>query len=193
MPPHPARRKTRVPDGGATTRPGRTRPSRSETRPRLDSLAGPPRSLVVQSDDPARTLEIGRSIGELLPRGAVLSLEGGLGVGKTLIAKGICAGLGVADEVTSPSFVLAEEYAGAFPVLHFDLYRLDSVDEVARIGLFDAIDGRNVVIVEWGDRLPAGTFDADVRIVMDIAGERSRAIRIEGAGDFVERLEGRIA
>jgi tRNA threonylcarbamoyladenosine biosynthesis protein TsaE len=106
---------------------------------------------------------------------------------------GICAGLGVSGEVLSPSFVLAEEYAGIFPVFHFDLYRLESVDEVARIGLFDAIDDRNVVIVEWGDRLPAGSFDADVRIVMEITGERSRALTIEGRDGFLDALEGSIA
>ena len=89
--------------------------------------------------------------------------------------------------------MLAEEYAGVFPVFHFDLYRLENVDEVARIGLFDAIDDRNVVIVEWGDRLPAGSLDADVRIVMEITGDRSRAMTIEGRGGFLDALEGSIA
>jgi tRNA threonylcarbamoyladenosine biosynthesis protein TsaE len=78
-------------------------------------------------------------------------------------------------------------------VFHFDLYRLESVDEVARIGLFDAIDDRNVVIVEWGDRLPAGSLDADVRIVLEITGDRGRAITLEGTNGFLEALEGSIA
>jgi len=172
----PAHRKTKVPDRIALRR--------------LERFEGLRRSVVFSSDAPERTLEIGCSIGELLPGGAVLSLEGGLGAGKTLMVKGICGGLGVSDEVLSPSFVLAEEYAGVFPVFHFDLYRLDSVDEVVRIGLFDAIDGLSVVIVEWGDRLPPGTLDADVRIVMEIAGERSRTITIEGRGSFIASLEG---
>jgi tRNA threonylcarbamoyladenosine biosynthesis protein TsaE len=176
MPPHPARRATRIGDGSAPRR--------------LDRFEGERRSIALESESPERTLAIGRRVGGLLPGGAVLSLEGGLGAGKTLIAKGICAGLGVSGDVVSPSFVLAEEYAGAFPVLHFDLYRLESVDEVARIGLFDAIDGRNVVIVEWGDRLPAGSLDADVRIVMEIVGASSRSMTIEGPGGFLEALEG---
>jgi tRNA threonylcarbamoyladenosine biosynthesis protein TsaE len=179
MPPHPGRRESEK-DGGVSRR-------------RLDRFAGDRRRVSLASESPDRTLAAGRAIGSLLPPGAVLSLEGGLGAGKTLIAKGICAGLGVSDEVTSPSFVLAEEYAGAFPVLHFDLYRLESVDEVARIGLFDAIDGRNVIIVEWGDRLPAGSLDADVRIVMEITGDRSRRLAIEAPGGFLDELERSIA
>jgi tRNA threonylcarbamoyladenosine biosynthesis protein TsaE len=157
---------------------------------RLERFEGPRRSVVFSSDASERTLEVGRSIGELLPGGAVISLEGGLGAGKTLMVKGICGGLGVSDEVLSPSFILAEEYAGVFPVFHFDLYRLDSVDEVVRIGLFDAIDGLSVVIVEWGDRLPPGTLEADVRIAMEIAGERSRTITVEGRESFIASLEG---
>ncbi|MCX5753988.1 MAG: tRNA (adenosine(37)-N6)-threonylcarbamoyltransferase complex ATPase subunit type 1 TsaE [Candidatus Krumholzibacteria bacterium] len=179
MPPHPARRSTRTPNGASPQR--------------LDRLEGERRSIAPASGSPDRTLAIGRGIGSLVPRGTVLSLEGGLGAGKTLIAKGVCAGLGVSGEVLSPSFVLAEEYAGVFPVFHFDLYRLESVDEVARVGLFDAIDGRNVVIVEWGDRLPAGSLDADVRILLEITGDRSRAITIEGPGGFLDALEGSIA
>jgi tRNA threonylcarbamoyladenosine biosynthesis protein TsaE len=156
---------------------------------RLERFEGPRRSLMVSSDSPERTLTIGRAIGQLLPVGSVLSLEGGLGAGKTHIAKGICAGLGVSDEVLSPSFVLAEEYAGAFPVVHFDLYRLDDVDEIARIGLFDAMNGRAVVIVEWGDRIPAETLGADVRVVMEFAGERSRTITIDGGGNLLDAIE----
>jgi len=160
---------------------------------RLDRFEGARRSIARTSDSPDRTLAIGLAIGSLAPAGAVISLEGGLGAGKTFIAKGICAGLGVPDEVLSPTFVLAEEYAGEAPVYHFDLYRLESVDEVARVGLFDAIDGRNVVIVEWGDRLPVGSLEPDVRIVLEITGDWSRSITVEAPGAFLEALERGIA
>lgn len=179
MPPRPARRRTRI---------------HEETGPRrLQSFEGERRSITRSSESPDRTLAIGRRIGSLVPPGAVISLEGGLGAGKTLIAKGICAGLGVSGEVVSPSFVLAEEYEGIVPVFHFDLYRLESVDEVARIGFFDAIGDRNVVIVEWGDRLPAGSLDADVRVLLEITGDQSRGIAIEGRSGFLDALEGSIA
>ena len=136
------------------------------------------------------TIELGRRLGSLLPPGAVISLEGGLGSGKTVIAKGICAGLGVRDEVVSPSFVLVEEYAGELPVMHFDLYRLEFVQEALDIGLLDAIDGGNIVIVEWGDRLPDRVLRPDIRIMLRITGEQEREITIEAPQSFLESLTG---
>jgi len=177
--------------------PGAEHPKRGGSEPRrverLERLEGRDGRAVFASDSPARTLAIGRAIGSLVPAGAVLGLEGGLGAGKTLLAKGLCAGLGVADEVLSPSFILAEEYAGFAPVIHYDLYRLAGLDEAASIGLFDAIDGRSVVIVEWADRLPEGSLDSDVRIVMAITGAESRTIAVEAGRAFLSALERGIA
>lgn len=141
------------------------------------------------SSSPEETIELGRRIGELLPAGTVISLEGGLGAGKTLLTKGVCSGLGVDDEVLSPSFILVEEYMGEFPVMHFDLYRLELVQEALDIGLLDAMDGRNVVIVEWGDKLPEGLLKPDMRILLDITGEGEREISIEAWGSFLDSLQ----
>jgi tRNA threonylcarbamoyladenosine biosynthesis protein TsaE len=174
MAPRPSSRPS--PNGGP--RPGR--------RVRL---AGPRSTLKLRSDSPDRTLEIGRVLGSLVPAGTALSLEGGLGAGKTLLVKGLCAGLEVSDEVTSPSFILAEEYRGVFPVFHFDLYRLARLAEAADIGLFDAVDGRAVVIVEWGDRLPEGAMAFDAVARLRITGPESREIVIEGPKDLCDELE----
>jgi tRNA threonylcarbamoyladenosine biosynthesis protein TsaE len=167
----------------------RKRPPSRSAPERLAAFAGERRSLRLPSDAPARTVAIGRAIGALVPPGAVISLEGGLGVGKTLLAKGICSGLGVRDEVLSPSFILAEEYRGVVPVVHFDLYRLERLDEVSDIGLFDAVDGRRVVIIEWGDRLPEGAVDRDVEIVMSITGPDGREIVVTAGSGFLAALE----
>jgi tRNA threonylcarbamoyladenosine biosynthesis protein TsaE len=156
---------------------------------RLQQFESPKVRYVLTSESTEQTLEIGRRIGQLLPSGSVLSLEGGLGVGKTLLVKGICAGLGVDSEVLSPSFILLEEYRGELPVLHFDLFRLDDMDDVMDVGLFDAIDGCNIVIVEWGDRLPQGVLDVDIRVTMRITGSESREIFIEAYKNFLEALE----
>ena len=172
--------------------PPRTPRNGERSRPapaRLASFDGPRRRRTLASESPARTAELWRAIGGIVPPGAVISLEGGLGVGKTLLAKGICAGLGVREEVLSPSFILAEEYPGVVPVIHFDLYRLERLGEVSDIGLFDAVDGRSVVLVEWGDRLPAGALAVDVEIVMSITGPEGRDIAIEASAAFLDRLE----
>ena len=133
----------------------------------------------VAVDSPERTLALGERFGLIVPPGAVVSLEGGLGAGKTFFVKGVIVGLGISEEVLSPTFILVEEYKGDLPVFHFDLYRLEDVDEVEQTGLFDAVDGRNVVLVEWGDRLPEGLLDFDIRINIVITGERSRKITVE--------------
>jgi tRNA threonylcarbamoyladenosine biosynthesis protein TsaE len=172
------------------------KPSRAarEANPRrLASFEGPRSRTVLSSGSSERTAAIGRAMGGLLPAGAVVSLEGGLGVGKTVLAKGICAGLGVRDEVTSPSFILAEEYRGELPVFHFDLYRLTRLGEVSEIGLFDAIDGRNIVIIEWGDRLPCGALGIDVEVVMRIAGADEREIAVSAAAGFCGAIEEALA
>jgi len=156
---------------------------------RLAAFGGDRVRMVLSSDSSERTAAIGRSMGALLPPGAVVSLEGGLGVGKTVLAKGICSGLGVREEVLSPSFILAEEYHGELPVFHFDLYRLTKLGEVSEIGLFDAIDGRNVVIIEWGDRLPCGALEVDVEVIMRIASAEKREIAVSAQGGFCAALE----
>ena len=156
---------------------------------RLKHLESSKGRSILTTESTAQTLGIGERIGRLVPSGTVLSLEGGLGVGKTLLAKGICAGLGVDSEVLSPSFILLEEYRGELPVFHFDLFRLDNMDDVMEVGLFDAIDGHNVVIVEWGDRLPEGVLDVDIRVTMTIIGPESREIVIDAHRNFLKALE----
>jgi tRNA threonylcarbamoyladenosine biosynthesis protein TsaE len=144
---------------------------------------GDARSRVILSASSGETRSLGRHIGRILPAGSTISLEGGLGAGKTVLVKGIALGLGIEAEVLSPTFILVEEYRGGrIPLLHFDLYRLDKLDEVERIGLFDAVDGRNVVIVEWGDRLPEGSMEFDLTVSIRIIGEEEREVRISGSG-----------
>ncbi len=156
---------------------------------RLDSMKGEWGKTVVLSNSTGKTVELGKLMGSAVPSGTVISLEGGLGAGKTVMAKGICAGLGVDDEVRSSSFVLAEEYTGDLRVIHFDLYRLEEFQELEDIGFFDYIDGINVVLVEWGDRLPPGTVHVDIRIKMKIEGEETRRIELEAPDRFLKVLD----
>ncbi len=106
-------------------------------------------------------MSLGRAIAARLPAKCVVLLVGNLGAGKTTLAKGILAGLQVADpdEVTSPTFTLIHEYpsadrdaAGGRRAYHIDLYRLDTAEEVAGLGLDDLFDQEAVVLIEWGER-----------------------------------------
>ncbi|HON42515.1 MAG TPA: tRNA (adenosine(37)-N6)-threonylcarbamoyltransferase complex ATPase subunit type 1 TsaE [Bacillota bacterium] len=104
------------------------------------------------SHSPAETIAIGCGLGKLLQPGDVLCLAGGLGAGKTCLARGIAIGLG-ADEarVSSPTFVLAQEYRGRIPMYHLDLYRLTSAEEVEEAGLDEYVGGDGVAVIEWPD------------------------------------------
>ena len=114
-------------------------------------------------------IEAGRQLATEFESGEVVALNGPLGAGKTHFAKGIVAGLGSDDEVTSPTFALVNEYlSGRIPVFHFDFYRLDSADELLRIGWDEYLDEDGIILVEWAskfpDLLPGGTRILDLDI-----------------------------
>ena len=99
------------------------------------------------------TIELGRRLGELLDEGDVLVLTGDLGAGKTQLTKGIAAGMGVEDDVTSPTFTIQMVYEGSeLPLYHFDLYRLEDPDQLDDTGLFDVLGGDGPCVIEWGEQ-----------------------------------------
>ncbi|MDQ8190813.1 tRNA (adenosine(37)-N6)-threonylcarbamoyltransferase complex ATPase subunit type 1 TsaE [Roseibacillus persicicus] len=100
-------------------------------------------------------VERGAEFARDLPAGTVLALVGGLGMGKTHWTKGMLRGLGSNEVVTSPTFALLQEYAGGrLPVFHFDLYRLETEDEVLQLGWDDYLEEEGIVIAEWADLFP---------------------------------------
>ena len=109
----------------------------------------------VKTKNPDQTMHLGRLCGELLPQGSVVALIGDLGTGKTVFAKGVAKGLGVIDEqeITSPSFVLVNEYQGRWPVYHVDLYRLHRVREVEDLGWDELISSSGVALIEWAQKV----------------------------------------
>ena len=158
---------------------------------RLKSASGEMRTETVPTASPEETVLLGGRLGAVIPHGTTISIEGGLGAGKTVLVKGIAAGLGIEAEVLSPTFILVEEYRGGeAPLLHYDLYRLEELGEVERIGMFDAVDGRNFVVVEWGDRLPEGIMDFDIVISIGMTGRESRRVVISAPAEVIDSLRG---
>ena len=102
------------------------------------------------------TIALGEALARELPRHAAVLLIGNLGAGKTTLAKGIVKGLGAADpdQVSSPTFTLIHEYGEKPKVYHVDLYRLDRVSEVGRLGLEELFEKEAVVLIEWGEKFP---------------------------------------
>ena len=128
---------------------------RATDKHRGGSLPDEVRTVYTLSDD--ETHELGRAIGRNLTGGELLLLEGELGIGKTVFARGIAAGLGIApQDVSSPSFTLVQEYRGGrIPMTHVDLYRLEGDQEIATLGLEEVFATTAVTVVEWAERLPA--------------------------------------
>ncbi len=128
----------------------------------------------------AETREAGRRLAGILRGGEVLSLEGPLGAGKTTFVKGLAEGLGCrASEVSSPTFTLVHEYPGGrFPVVHLDLYRLESAEELAALGFDDLLAGPTITAIEWGDKFPEALPPGALRFVFSMDGEARKIRRI---------------
>ena len=105
------------------------------------------------SHSPEETEHIGEMLGKRLSGGTVLALRGGLGVGKTAFTRGLARGLGYTGRVTSPTFTIVNEYDGATPLFHFDMYRLDGEDDLFDIGWDDYLARGGVCAVEWSERI----------------------------------------
>ncbi len=128
------------------------------------------------------TREVGRQLAARLPASAVVLLIGNLGAGKTTLTKGIAEGRGAAaaDEVSSPTFTLIHEYGQPVSIYHVDLYRLDTADEVRRLGLDELFETRALVLLEWAERFPELLPEKRVEIRLSHQGEDNRAIEIRG-------------
>jgi tRNA threonylcarbamoyladenosine biosynthesis protein TsaE len=137
---------------------------------------------------PEQTIQLGRLLGKQLQSGDILALTGELGSGKTCLTRGICEGLGVSDEVTSPTFVLINEYQGRLPVYHFDFYRLNSEEEIRELGIEDYMNGDGICIIEWAERglnlLPEDHLDIYLTNLFENNGETTRRIKINSKGRF---------
>ena len=130
---------------------------------------------------PEETQAVGAAIAPALRSGDVISLTGDLGAGKTTFVQGVARTLGVTDHVVSPTFTLVREYDGTLPIYHFDVYRLDHLQDVLDLGFEEILDLGGIVFIEWGDAIEALLPEAYLQIELTIPGEDSRR-RVEIAG-----------
>jgi len=140
----------------------------------------------------AETMRLGEELARHLRPGDVVAVSGALGTGKTCFIQGVCRGLGVREPVTSPSFIILNQYAGTVPVFHFDFYRLSSKEALEQLGLEEYLDGPGVCLLEWAERvldvLPEHRYDVEIRWPLETAWEHKRQIVItrRGAEDLLE-------
>jgi tRNA threonylcarbamoyladenosine biosynthesis protein TsaE len=133
------------------------------------------------SNSPPETEGVGRRLAEDAEVGSVLALQGELGSGKTLFTKGFVAGMGSNAAVSSPTFTIVREYRdGRLPVYHFDLFRVENCQSLARLGLDDYLFGDGISVIEWADRFPEFIPDQARWILFEIKSENQRAITFQG-------------
>jgi tRNA threonylcarbamoyladenosine biosynthesis protein TsaE len=126
------------------------------------------------------TFALGERLGHELQRGDVVALFGELGAGKTALVKGIARGLGITQEITSPTFTLIHEYTGGrLPLFHIDLYRLDGVDQVLMIGIEDYLAGPGVTAIEWSEKMESLLPESATRIRLTTVAGDTRRIEVE--------------
>lgn len=140
---------------------------------------------------PQSTLQFGKRLGSLCEPGDVICLGGDLGAGKTTLAQGIAAGIGVAEGeyVNSPTFAIVHEYAGPMPIYHMDFYRLHSSEDVIALGIEEYFYGAGVTLIEWFERAPDLVPDSALKATLLYRGDTYRELSLSCATDrWVQRI-----
>jgi tRNA threonylcarbamoyladenosine biosynthesis protein TsaE len=141
----------------------------------------------IEAPDPGATSALGSALATAARAGDLVCLWGELGAGKTHLAKAFGAGLGVAETINSPSFILMAEYAGRLPLFHVDLYRLADATDALTGGLIDDRQTEGVTLIEWPDRMAAALPAQRLDIRIDGAGDAPRTISIRAGTPGLRR------
>lgn len=127
----------------------------------------------------SETMDLAFSLGEQAVPGQVYALIGDLGSGKTLFSKSFARGMGIEEELSSPTFTLLEEYDASIPLYHFDLYRIDNIDEFIMLDFEDYWNGDGVSLVEWADKADGLLPEKTIYVYFNYIDENTRRIKIE--------------
>ena len=129
---------------------------------------------------PEQTEALGEALGKRLQAGSIVAYRGSLGAGKTAFTRGLARGLGITARVTSPTYTIVNEYEGGrLPLFHFDMYRLDSADDLFDIGWEDYLARGGVCAVEWSENVAEAMKNA-VTVTIEKLGGDTRRITVEG-------------
>ncbi|MFP4661578.1 MAG: tRNA (adenosine(37)-N6)-threonylcarbamoyltransferase complex ATPase subunit type 1 TsaE [Halanaerobiales bacterium] len=149
--------------------------------------------LYITTNSENETYKIGQYIGSTVEPGQIILLSGRLGAGKTIMTQGICDGLGVEEDVTSPTYNLINEYEGDLTVYHIDLYRLENEEDLYDLGIEDYLESDGITIIEWPDLVYDLLPPDFIYIKIEVEAKEHREISFEGEGEkgmnLIERLE----
>lgn len=130
------------------------------------------------------TIKFAEKLGGLLKAGDMIAYKGGLGAGKTTFTRGLAIGLGLGDNVTSPTFALVNEYCGDINLYHFDMYRITNEGDLESSGFYDYDFENNVAAVEWSENIADFLPKNTIYITINALNETEREIIIEDGGRF---------
>lgn len=143
---------------------------------------------IIETHNAKETYELGKKLGESAKSGQIYSLIGDLGAGKTVFTQGFAAGLGITGPVNSPTFTILQVYEeGRIPFYHFDVYRIEEIEEMEEIGYEEYFDGEGVCLIEWADLIEELLPKEHIRIVIEknlLSGFDYRTIEIEGFAEI---------
>ena len=140
--------------------------------------------MIYETNSAQETFELGRRIGQQAKKGQIDTLEGDLGVGKTVLTQGVAAGLKITEPISSPTFTILQEYQeGRLPFYHFDVYRIGDVEEMEEIGYDDYFFGDGICLIEWANLIQEILPENVISIVIEKNLEKGfdyRRITLEG-------------
>lgn len=140
----------------------------------------------IMTASPRETEALGAKIASVLKGREMIALFGDLGAGKTAFTRGLCAGLGISDGVSSPTFAIVNAYDGKYPVYHFDMYRITDVDDLFATGYYDYI-GNGVIVIEWSENIESELEEDCIRIrIGKTDDEDQRTFEIEGMDEYAD-------
>lgn len=136
---------------------------------------------------PEETIKTAEKLGAFIKAGDMIAYKGGLGAGKTTFTRGIAVGMGLGDNVTSPTFALVNEYRGEnITLYHFDMYRIESEDDLESTGFYDYPFEENAAAIEWSENIAQFLPKDTIYITINSLGEQEREIIIEDGGRFAD-------
>lgn len=133
---------------------------------------------------PSETEQVAQQFAQKLKPGDVIAYRGGLGVGKTAFTRGLAEGLRVTGEVSSPTFSLVNEYQGEIPLYHFDMYRINTLDDLYFTGFFDYLENGSILAIEWSENIADYLPENTITVELKLLDETTREITIDGDERF---------
>ena len=133
---------------------------------------------IIETNSEQETEKVGEEFAKNLKGGEVIAMYGDLGAGKTAFVRGMARGLGLNCTVSSPTFTIVNEYTGDRELIHFDMYRLSSADELFDIGWEDYLNRGAICAVEWSENVEDAFFGDEIKVIIEKTGDNSRKIEI---------------